>query len=107
MSPRMLVVYGLLLLGVGIQWLCALGMLVFRGPFERLHLLGPANGVGALAIVVAVALDTPAKGGGVKALLIGAVMLVTGPVLTHAVARAATLHERAPEKPGDVPEVEP
>jgi multicomponent Na+:H+ antiporter subunit G len=107
MSARTLGVDALLVLGVGIQWLCALGMLVFRGPFERLHLLGPANGVGALAIVVAVALDTPAKGGGVKALVVGAVMLVTSPVLTHAVARAMTLRERAPDKPEDVPEVEP
>lgn len=107
MSPRTLAVDGLLLLGVGIQWLCALGMLVFRGPFERLHLLGPANGVGALAVVLAVALDTPAKGGGVKALVVGAVLLVTSPVLSHAVARAATLRERAPEKPEAVPEGEP
>ncbi len=107
MSPRMLVVDGLLVLGVGIQLLCALGMLVFRGPFERLHLLGPANGLGALAIVVAVALDTPAKEGGVKALLVGFVMLVMGPVLSHAVARAATQRERASGKPSDVPGVEP
>jgi multicomponent Na+:H+ antiporter subunit G len=106
MSARALVVDGLLVLGVGIQLLCALGMLVFRGPFERLHLLGPANGLGALAIAVAVAVDTPLAEGGVKALLVGGVLLVMGPVLTHAVARAATSREHAPEKPVDFPESE-
>ena len=84
-----------------------MGLVVFRGPFERLHLTGPANGLGALAITVAVALDTPAKEGGVKALLVAGVMLVASPVLTHAVARTAVLRERAPEKPEEVPEVEP
>ena len=50
MSPRELAVDGLLGLGVGIELLCAVGLVVFRGPFERLHLTGPANGLGALAI---------------------------------------------------------
>ena len=107
MSARTLLVDGLLVLGVGIQLVCALGLLVFRGPFERLHLQGPSGGLGALAIAVAVALDTPLKEGGVKALLVGGVLLVTGPVLTHAISRAAMLRERSPRKPEDVPEVEP
>lgn len=106
MSARAWVVDGLLVLGVGIQLVCALGLLVFRDVFERLHLVGPANGVGALAIAVAVAVDTPAGDGGVKALLVGGVLLVTGPIITHAVGRALTLRERAPEKPVDFPESE-
>ncbi|MGZ3457473.1 MAG: cation:proton antiporter [Archangium sp.] len=107
MSARTLVVDGLLVLGVGIQWVCALGLLVLRGPFERLHLLGPSSGLGAVALGVAVALDTQATQGGLKALLVMLVLLVTGPVLTHAIGRAATLRERAPRKPEDLPEVEP
>ncbi|ATB29670.1 cation:proton antiporter [Melittangium boletus] len=100
-------VVALLVLGVGVQWLCAWGLLVLRGPFERLHLLGPANGLGALAIVVAVALDTPAKEGGVKALLVGGVLVLLSPVLTHAVGRAAVLHERSSRSSPDDPGVEP
>jgi multicomponent Na+:H+ antiporter subunit G len=107
MSAHGLLVGGLLGLGVGIQLLCALGLWVLRGPFERLHVLGPANGLGTVALVAAVALDTPAKDGGVKALLIGAVLAVTGPVLNHAVGRAAVLRERAPRRAADAPEVEP
>lgn len=107
MSAHGWLVAGLLGLGVGIQLLCALGLWVLRGPFERLHVLGPANGLGAVALAVAVALDTPAKDGGVKALLIGAVLVVMGPVLNHAVGRAAVLRERSPRPPTGTPEVEP
>jgi multicomponent Na+:H+ antiporter subunit G len=100
MTVREVAVDVLLGLGVGIEALCALGLLVFRSVFDRLHLLGPAGTLGALCITGAVALDTPLVDGGLKALLVAVILMATGPMLSHALGRAATLTERAPTPAG-------
>lgn len=107
MTVREVAVDVLLGLGVGIEGLCALGLLVFRTVFDRLHLLGPASTLGALCIGGAVALDTPLLEGGLKALLVAVILLATGPVLNHALGRAATLAERTPTPAGTADPEEP
>ena len=93
MSVRDLAVYVLLALGVGIQVLSALGVLVMRDVFDRLHYVGSA-GVGGALVSVAVTVRESFSLIGNKALLIAVFFLISGPVLVHATARAARIHER-------------
>lgn len=86
------------LLGVGvvIELLCAVGVLVMRHPFNRLHYLAPATTLGPLAIAAAVLVaesDAQAK---IKSVLVAVILLATGPVLTHATARAAWTRRQVP-----------
>jgi monovalent cation/proton antiporter MnhG/PhaG subunit len=84
----------LLILGVGIELVCCLGVLVMRGVYDRLHYTGPAS-FGAVLIVAAVVIREGLLSQiGAKAVLIAVVLLVVSPVLVHATARAARLRER-------------
>lgn len=79
----------LLALGVGVELLCCLGILVMDDVFDRLHYLGPATAVGAVLIAAAVVLEEALSTAGIKALMVAAVLAGAGPVVTHAIARAA------------------
>lgn len=95
MSVREILAAVLLGLGVSIELLCAVGILVVRNPFDRLHYLAPATTLGPLAIAAAVLVaesDAQAK---IKSVLVAVVLLATGPILTHATARAAWTRSRA------------
>ena len=95
MSVREIVAAILLGLGVFIELLCAVGMLVMRNPFDRLHYLAPATSIGPLLIAAAVLVaesDAQAK---IKSVLVAVVLLATGPILTHATARAAWTRSQA------------
>lgn len=84
----------LLILGVGIELVCCLGVLVMRGVYDRLHYTGPAS-FGAVLIAAAVVIREGVLSQiGAKAVLIAVVLLVVSPVLVHATARAARLRER-------------
>ena len=84
----------LLVLGVGVELLCCLGVLVMRGVYDRLHYTGPAS-VGAILIAAAVVVrEGLSQQLGVKAILIAAVLLVVSPILVHVTGRAARLRER-------------
>ncbi len=84
----------LLILGVGIELVCCLGVLVMRGVYDRLHYTGPAS-FGAVLIAAAVVIREGVFSQiGAKAVLIAVVLLVVSPVLVHATARAARLRER-------------
>ncbi|MDQ3965168.1 MAG: monovalent cation/H(+) antiporter subunit G [Actinomycetota bacterium] len=84
----------LLILGVGIELVCCLGVLVMRGVYDRLHYTGPAS-FGAVLIAAAVVIREGLLSQiGAKAVLIAVVLLVVSPVLVHATARAARLRER-------------
>ncbi|HTU20024.1 MAG TPA: monovalent cation/H(+) antiporter subunit G [Gemmataceae bacterium] len=89
MSVREIIAAMLLGVGVFIELLCAVGVLVMRNPFDRLHYLAPATSLGPLAVAAAVLVaesDAQAK---IKSVLVAVVLLATGPILTHATARAA------------------
>ena len=93
MSVRHLAEYVLLALGVGIQVLSAIGVLAIRSVYDRLHYVGSA-GVGAALVCVAVTVRESFSLIGNKTLLIAFFLLVSGPVLVHATARAARIRER-------------
>jgi multicomponent Na+:H+ antiporter subunit G len=91
MTPRAAASVALLVLGVGIELACCIGVLVMRGVYDKLHYGAPATTLGAFAIAGAVVLRTPLVQFGIKALLVALVLLVTNPVLSHATARAARI----------------
>ncbi|HEX3818041.1 MAG TPA: monovalent cation/H(+) antiporter subunit G [Chthoniobacterales bacterium] len=76
------------------EWLCLFGLLVMRNPYDRLHAIGPANILPPLLIAIAILADQGFSTGGIKAILIAVVMLISGPLLTHAIARAARVQEK-------------
>ena len=93
MTVRHVAEYILLALGVGILALSAIGVLAMRSVYDRLHYVGSGS-VGAALVCVAVTVRESFSLIGNKTLLIAFFLLVSGPVLTHATARAARVRER-------------
>ncbi|HZD74891.1 MAG TPA: monovalent cation/H(+) antiporter subunit G [Actinomycetota bacterium] len=91
MTPRAITAIALLVLGVGTELACCLGVLVMRGVYDKLHYTASATSLGALAIAGAVLLRESTVHYGIKAILIALALLITNPVLTHAIARAARI----------------
>jgi monovalent cation/proton antiporter MnhG/PhaG subunit len=89
MNARGVAVDGLLALGVGAEIVCALGVLTAKTVFDRLHFLSATTSVGAPAIATAVVLAHPTSSDALTALLVGLALVASGPLLTHAIARAA------------------
>lgn len=89
MNAREIAAAVLLGLGVLIELLCAVGVLVMRNPFARLHYLAPATTLGPLAIAAAVLISESEAQAKMKSVLVALVILATAPILTHATARAA------------------
>lgn len=83
----------LLVLGVSIELMCCLGTLVMPTVFDRLHYLGPATVLAPLCFAGAVLLEEALSTAGIKAILVAAVLAGTGPVMTHATARAARIRQ--------------
>jgi multicomponent Na+:H+ antiporter subunit G len=91
MTPRAVTGVALLVLGVGIELACCVGVLVMRGVYDKLHYTAPATTLGAFAIAGAVVLREPVVQFGIKSVLVALVLLITNPLLTHATARAARI----------------
>src|SRR5438309_9054126 len=92
MSWREVVALVLLIAGAAIELVAVLGMCVMRNAFDRLHYVGLA-GFGALLIAVAVVFRESFSLIGDKALLVGGVLVLTGPVLVHSSARSLLRRE--------------
>ena len=85
----------LLAAGVAGLWICVVGMLRARDAFDRLHLPGAAALVGPPAVAGAILLAEGASPTSLRALLIFAVLFLTGGIVTHATARAEWLRREA------------
>lgn len=97
MNARAVAVDAFLVLGVGAEILCALGVMTARTVFDRLHFLSATTTVGAPAIAIAVVIAHPMSSDALTALLVGLALVASGPLLTHAIARAArAVQERGP-----------
>jgi multisubunit Na+/H+ antiporter MnhG subunit len=92
MSWREVVALVLLIAGGALELLAVAGACVMRNAFDRLHYVGLA-GFGALLIAVAVVFRESFSLIGDKALLVGVVLVVTGPVLVHSSARSLLRRE--------------
>lgn len=79
----------LLGLAVVVGWGCALGVTVAQGDLDRLHFLSPLTAIAVPAVGAAIAVrESPISIAGAKVLVIFVVLLVSGPVTAHALARA-------------------
>jgi monovalent cation/proton antiporter MnhG/PhaG subunit len=87
MSFRHIVTEIFLWLGVALNLFAAVGILVMRNAFDRLHFPAVAT-LGALMIAIAVVVEKSFSLVGDESLLIAAFLVLVSPVLTHATARA-------------------
>ncbi len=97
----------LLALGVGAALLGCAGVLMMGRALDRLHYTGPASTVAPAAIALAILVREGISTEGVKTILVAALLLAQGPVLTHATARALVARRldrlRAPRGRGEAP----
>ncbi|MGZ4165471.1 MAG: monovalent cation/H(+) antiporter subunit G [Solirubrobacteraceae bacterium] len=77
----------LLIAGVGLEVVAALGVSVMRDVLDRLHYVG-LSGYGALLVGASILCDESFSLIGDKALLTGALLVFIGPVLVHSTARS-------------------
>jgi multisubunit Na+/H+ antiporter MnhG subunit len=95
---RSIVADVLLFAGVAVLSLCALGVLVMGSAYDRLHYVSAA-GWGAALIAVAILVRESLSLIADKALLTAAILVVCGPALSHATARAGRIRERGAWNP--------
>jgi len=84
----------LLAIGVAAVLLTAAGVVLSRNVYQRLHYLAPASTVGVICVALAILVHEGFSQAGVKAIITALILFVMNPVLTHATARAARVHER-------------
>jgi multisubunit Na+/H+ antiporter MnhG subunit len=69
-------------------WLCALGILIMHGAFDKLHYLSPASLIGGFFLLIAMLVEKGLSADMGKVLLIVVLLWVSNPILTYASARA-------------------
>lgn len=92
MSVTDIVATVLLVAGAAIEMVAVLGLCALRSPYDRLHYVGLVT-FGALLIAVAIVFREGFSLIGDKALLVGAVLLATGPVLVHTTMRSLLIRK--------------
>ena len=93
MSWRHVAGAALLVAGCSLELLAVLGVVVMRDVYDRLHYVGLA-GYGALLVAVGILVRESFSLIGDKALATAAVLVILGPVLTHATARSLRIRDR-------------
>jgi multisubunit Na+/H+ antiporter MnhG subunit len=92
MSWRAVVSIVLLIAGGMLELIAVLGMSVMRNVYDRLHYVGVA-GFGGFLIAVAVLVRESFSLIGDKALLVGVVLVLAGPVLVQTTVRSLLIRE--------------
>jgi multisubunit Na+/H+ antiporter MnhG subunit len=91
-SWRAIIAVILLIAGGLLELIAVLGICVMRDAYDRLHYPGLA-GFGAFLICVAVLIRESFSLIGDKALLVGVILVVTGPVLAQTTIRSLLIRE--------------
>jgi len=91
-SWRAVVAVVLLVTGGVIELLAVLGLCVMRDVYDRLHYVGLA-GFGALLVGVAIVFRESFSLIGDKALLVGVILIVSGPILVQTTMRSLLTRE--------------
>lgn len=94
MTVRDLLVDVFLVLGVGCQVVCCLGVVVMRNALDRLHYAAAGTTLGPIFVGVAVLIRESVSAGGLETIATVAFLFLLNPVLTIATARAAERLER-------------
>jgi len=97
-SARDVIAYVLLASGVALEVLAALGLVVMRSVYDRLHFVGPAT-LGALLVAAAVWVYRGPSLIALEAGLVALIVLVISPALAHGTARAARIAEHGDWRP--------
>jgi multisubunit Na+/H+ antiporter MnhG subunit len=92
MSWRAVAAVVLLIAGGLIELIAVLGLCVMRNVYDRLHYVGVA-GVGGFLVAVAVLVRESFSLIGDKALLVGVVLVLAGPVLVQSTVRSLLIRE--------------
>lgn len=91
-------VVGSVLMGGGLFFCLAMavGMLRFPDAYTRLHAGTKGLTVGGGLLLLGIAVRAPSLAFGLRALLVGAFLVVTNPIAIHAIARAYYRSEEGP-----------
>jgi multisubunit Na+/H+ antiporter MnhG subunit len=89
----------LLVVGGAIELLAVVGLCVMRDVYDRTHYVGLA-GFGAFTISVAILVQESFSLIGDKALLVGFILVASGPVLVHSTVRSFLIRERGDWRAG-------
>jgi multisubunit Na+/H+ antiporter MnhG subunit len=81
---------------VALNLLSAIGAMVMRDAYQRLHYLAPPSSLAPLLLTIALFLGEPDKLVGFKMLMLLAVVNAINGVVTHATARAARIRDGLP-----------
>ena len=92
MSWRAVVAVFLLIAGGLLELIAVLGLCAMRDAYDRLHYVGLA-GFGALLVATAILVRESFSLIGDKALLVGVVLVLTGPVLAQTTVRSLLIRE--------------
>lgn len=100
------IVAPLLALAVLIVYLGCSGLLLARGPYNKMHVIGPASIFGPLLVAAAMILEQPQLATKLKTLLIAVLVVTSSPLLAHLAGRVARMrHEgNLKIKPGEMEE---
>ncbi len=93
MNWRILVATILLCAGGAIEVIAVVGLCAARDVFDRMHFVGLVS-YGALLIAGAIVFRESFSLLGDKALLVGVVLVLSGPVLVHTTMRSLLIRER-------------
>jgi monovalent cation/proton antiporter MnhG/PhaG subunit len=88
-TTRALLVDVFLVLGVGCQLVCCVGVVAMRNVFDRLHYAAAGTTLGPVLIGAAVLIRESVSAAGLETILTVALVFLLNPVLTIATARAA------------------
>jgi multisubunit Na+/H+ antiporter MnhG subunit len=94
-SATEILVIALLAFGVLMELTSVLGILVGADIWARLHFTGPASTFTPLALAIAIAIHYGAfSQAGIKSAITAALIVLLGPALVHATARAARIRSK-------------
>lgn len=93
MSGRDVAAVVLLAIGIAAYAIATLGQFLSRSSYNRLHAGGIANVVTTVCVVAAIVVEKLLSNAGIKALLIGLVFWIGGPIVSHVTARATNAQE--------------
>ena len=100
MTAASLAIDVLVALGVALCWLSCVGGAIVRDDLDRIHFLTPLTTLAVPVIAVAVLIQaSPLSIPGAKAILITLALFCSGPILNHAIARAARIRATGDWRP--------
>jgi monovalent cation/proton antiporter MnhG/PhaG subunit len=89
MKTTDLLVDAFLVLGVACQLIACVGVVAFPGVFDRLHFVGAGTTLGPLLVGAAVLVRQTTSAAGISTIVVMAALVLLGPSLLIATARAA------------------